>query len=121
MALGRLQPAEGALQEYLRIMGPAAPYVHLQLAEIAAARGDFAAAVEETDVALVAALPSTVRTEARFALAGYQADGGDPAAALETYANLSVLGASESDRAEALWQAVQLAGETGDTQRYQDS
>jgi len=113
-AQGRNESARNAFEAYVETEGPATPYVGLQLAEIAARRGDGDDAVELATGATVAELPPAARTAGLFALARYQEAANDPTAALATYQDLAADGALQSDRAEALWNLAALARELRD-------
>lgn len=117
LARGDNDPAEQALSAYVGAGGPAAAYARLQLAELAARRGDIARATEQTNQALLEDLPAGVTTDGRFALAGYFWDAGDFASAVSLYELLGVEGETRVERGEALWLAAALAQDAGDQAR----
>ncbi|MDO8616983.1 MAG: transglycosylase SLT domain-containing protein [Dehalococcoidia bacterium] len=117
LAQGKTGEAREHLRQYLDAGGPAAPYAHLRLAQLAAGEGHPDAATEEIDRALAAALPASTEAEARFALASYQEQDHDDAAAMATYDALAADAAGETDRAEALWKLAGLADRSGEAER----
>lgn len=119
MARGRNQTAQAAFEAYVESAGPALPYAQIQLAEIAARRGDNDDAMELANAALTADLPDAARMGGLFALARYQEAAGDQAAALATYEELASDGATAPDRAEALWNLAAVARELRDEAREQ--
>ena len=121
MAQGRNQTAEDAFGAYAKTEGPATAYADLQLAEIAARRGDNGQAIERVGLALAGELPDGARTEALFALARYQEAGDDQDAALATYEGIAGSGETASDRAEALWNLAAVARELREGTREQDA
>ena len=121
MAQGRNQTAEDAFNAYLEAAGPATSYANLQLAEIAARRGDNDEAIELAGEALAADLPAATRTAGLFALARYQETAGEQAAALATYEGLAANGETASDRAEALWNLAAVARELRDEASEQEA
>jgi peptidoglycan lytic transglycosylase len=116
-AQGDNDEAEKALTAYVSAGGPAAPYARLQLAELAARRGDIARAAEQTNQTLLDGLPAGVTTHARFSLAGYFWDSGDIASAIALYEQLGVEAETRDERGEALWLAAALAHDAGDPAR----
>jgi soluble lytic murein transglycosylase len=116
-AQGDNDEAEKALTAYVSAGGPAAPYARLQLAELAAQRGDIARATEQTNQTLLEGLPAGITTDARFSLAGYFWDSGDIASAIALYELLGVEAETRADRGEALWLAATLAHDAGDPAR----
>jgi tetratricopeptide (TPR) repeat protein len=114
MAQGRSPTAEDAFNAYVKTAGPATPYAQLQLAEIAARRGDNDEAIDLTGDALAVELPAAAQTAGLFALARYQESNDDRAAALATYEELAADGETASDRAEALWNLAAVARELRD-------
>jgi peptidoglycan lytic transglycosylase len=116
-AQGDIDEAEKALTAYVSAGGPAAPYARLQLAELAARRGDIARAAEQTNQTLLEGLPAGVTTHARFSLAGYFWDSGDIASAIALYEQLGVEAETRDERGEALWLAAALAHDAGDPAR----
>lgn len=120
-AQGNPTEAQDALNGYVETGGPATPYAQLRLAELAARRNDYAAAIALADGARTVALPPRVESEARFAIARFQGDAGDVAGALRSYAALSVSADTSSNRAEALWHAADLAYRTGNQQSAAES
>jgi len=116
-AQGDNDEAEKALTAYVGAGGPAAPYARLQLAELAARRGDIARAAEQTNQTLLEGLPAGVTTHARFSLAGYFWDSGDIASAIALYEQLGVEAETRIERGEALWLAAALAHDAGDPAR----
>ncbi len=121
LAQGDRDGAKDAFETYLDSAGPAAPYAHLRLAEIASQEGDSGQAIEQTNLALTASLPAPAKTDAMFALARYQEADGDAASAAATDQTLAADAPTASDVAEALWQLSQLSRRSGDAQTYQDS
>jgi peptidoglycan lytic transglycosylase len=116
-AQGDNDEAEKALTAYVSAGGPAAPYARLQLAELAARRGDIARAAEQTNQTLLEGLPTGVTTHARFSLAGYFWDSGDIASAIALYEQLGAEAETRVERGEALWLAAALAHDAGDPAR----
>jgi len=116
-ARGDNDEAQKALTAYVSAGGPAAPYARLQLAELAAGRGDIARAIDETNQTLLASLPAAVTTDARFSLAGYFEDSGDAGSAIAAYEALGSEAETRAERAEALWLAAGLAHDGGDAAR----
>ncbi|MBI2912629.1 MAG: transglycosylase SLT domain-containing protein [Chloroflexi bacterium] len=129
LLLGAVQSAQGhttdardSLLRYLDLNGPAAPYAHLRLAELAGAAGDPSEAIGEIDLALAQGpLPGPVHTDARFARARYRDAAGDTAGAIVDYQQLASDAATASDRAEALWQLAGLSRRAADGLLYQGS
>ncbi len=116
-AQGDNDEAEKALTAYVSAGGPAAPYARLQLAELAARRGDIArAASRPIKRCWRACLPVSQRS-ARFSLAGYFWDSGDIASAIALYELLGVEAETRAERGEALWLAAALAHDAGDPAR----
>lgn len=120
-AQGRNESAMDAFQAYVETGGPAAPYAGLQLAEIAARRGDSDDAIELATAAMVADLPRAAGTAGLFALARYQEAADDRTAALASYEELAADGELQSDRAEALWNLAAVARELRDEVREQEA
>lgn len=116
-ARGDNDEAEKALTAYVSAGGPAAPYARLQLAELAARRGNIARAIEETNQTLPARLPAAVTTNARFSLAGYFEDSGDAGSAIAAYEALGAEAETRAERGEALWLSAALAHDAGDPAR----
>ena len=110
LLLGAVQSAQGntadaraSLLHYVDMGGPAAPYAHLRLAELASAGGDPGKATREVETALAQGpLPAPVETEARFARARYRDAAGDAASAIADYRQLASDAATSSGKAEAL-------------------
>ena len=116
-AQGRNDEAAETLQAYIDARGPATGYALLRLADLRARDGDRQAAIEQTNAALVEPLPPGVQTDARFALAQYQEDAGNVAAAIEAYELLGLEGEFRVERADALFRAAALAFDAGDQVR----
>jgi soluble lytic murein transglycosylase len=116
-AQGRNEEAEKSLQGYVAGGGAAKAYAMLRLADLRARRGDREGAIAQTNAALAEPLPPGVQTDARFALAKYYEDAGNPAAALDVYELLGLEGEFRVERADALWRAAQLAFTSGDAER----
>ncbi len=108
--LGDDRGAEEAFEDYLALGGEAPEYAHLRLAEVAAHRGDNAAAADHAQRAIAADASPQWQARARLALASYQQAAGDPAAAAETYWALAFapLGTPAEERGEAIWRLAGL-------------
>jgi len=119
MAQGRNESAEKAFRTYVETGGPALPYAQLQLAEMAARRGDNQQAAKFAATALAADMPAGVRADGLLALAGYQEAADDGEAALSSYESVATNTVSDSDRAEALWHIALLARDRQDDARQQ--
>ena len=109
--------AEQALNSYLSMGGAAGSYARLWLADLAARRGQFDEAIQDTAKVLAEPLPASVASNARLSLARYYKDGGDVASAVATYELLGTDAATRKSRAEALWLAANLAWDAGDEPR----
>ncbi len=114
--LGDDRGAEEAFKDYLALGGEAPEYAHLRLAEIAARRGDNAAAADHARQAVAPDASPEWQARARFALASYQQAAGDLAAAARTYWTLAYapLNTPAEDRGEATWRLAGLLDGQGE-------
>jgi soluble lytic murein transglycosylase len=109
---GDLTEAQQAFERYLETGGPASSWARLQLAEIERRRGNRETAGTLVGQALAEGLAPQLETEALFLLAEIQ-ERDDPAAAASTYRRIAAVGATDSNRAEALWRLAQASASAG--------
>ena len=120
LAIGDTDAAAETFREYIDDGGPASANARLKLAATLGP-DEHGAAIEELELALAENLPPEQATEALFALGQRQEQAQRFDQSIATRQRLSLEGATASDRAEALWELIALAGRQNELQLAQDN
>ncbi len=115
LAQGDLDEAREAIEEYVALEGPAAPYAMLYLAQIANGEDKPDEAIEQINLAMEADLPAQTRTDALMMLGELYATKDDHASAAAAYQRAADNALYPYDVAEAVWFFADEAVKANDT------